>query len=435
MAQLGFGLDINTTVQESGYDQYIIGLGDVLKATAEETWARNPLSSTSTLVELQRAAQDENSPLVSKDQLNEEYGDLGLSFEEDEYQSVVDLMVEEKQAERERQSIIARGPQGFGVGAAKFAVGLGVSMLDPINIASAFIPSGILGITNRARQIAAELTEQGAKVKKAKDIPITTLEGKFAKRVAEKGFTRARFEKGVFEGAVGAAVVEPLVLGAATELQADYGLADSFLNITFGSILGGGLHVGAGKLSDLAIRSEFRAKVRNVRKKLDLDDAQYRDAEINLYKAYYPENSAIMRDLEKTDPQTRKALLEKSLNDLMLEKEVDVAPIVDADPVLKQSSDTSAKPTNRVKPEKVKLEQENKTAVNNTASKTEQEFDTEIDNLTSRLEEKRKTRPDLRFDEDAKEIQAASDALDEMNAKPDEINVAIKDLANCLNGR
>lgn len=196
MAQIGFGLDINTSVQESGYDQYIVGLGDVLKATAKETWARNPLESTQTLIELYRAKQDENSPLVPKDQLNKEYGELGLSFEEDEYQSVVDLMVEEKQAERERQAIIARGPQGFGVGVAKFAVGLGVSMLDPINVASAFIP-----VVGQARM---------------------------AQMVAKQGFTRARFAKGVREGAVGAAVVEPIVALAASELQADYGLADSF---------------------------------------------------------------------------------------------------------------------------------------------------------------------------------------------------------------
>lgn len=403
MAQLGFGLDINRSVQESGYDQYIVGLGDVLKATAKETWARNPLESTQTLVELQRAAQDENSPLVPKDQLNKEYGELGLSFEEDEYQSVVDLMVEEKRAERERQAIIARGPQGFGVGVAKFAVGLGVSMLDPINVASAFIP-----VVGQARM---------------------------AQMVAKQGFTRARFAKGIREGAVGAAVVEPIVSLAASELQADYGLADSFLNITFGSILGGGLHVASGKLSDLAIRTEFKAKVRRARQELGMDSPNLRDAEINLYKAYYPENSAVMRDLERTDPQTRHALLEKSFNDLMLEKEVDVSPIVDADTTLKQSSDTSAKPTNRVKPEKAKIDQQEKTAVNNTVNKTEADFDVEIDNLTQRLEEKRQARPELRFDEDAKEIQAASEALDEAQAKSPELEVAIKDLTNCLNGR
>ena len=403
MAQIGFGLDINTSVQESGYDQYIVGLGDVLKATAKETWARNPLESTQTLIELQRAKQNENSPLVPKDQLNKEYGELGLSFEEDEYQSVVDLMVEEKQAERERQAIIARGPQGFGVGVAKFAVGLGVSMLDPINVASAFIP-----VVGQARM---------------------------AQMVAKQGFTRARFAKGVREGAVGAAVVEPIVALAASELQADYGLADSFLNITFGSILGGGLHVASGKLSDLAIRTEFKAKVRRAREELGIDSPNLRDAEINLYKAYYPENSAVMRDLERTDPLTRKTLLEKSLNDLLLEKEVDVSPIVDADSTLKQSSDTSAKPNNRVKPEKTKIDQQEKTAVNNTVNKTESDFDVEIENLTKRLEEKRQARPELRFDEDAKEIQAASEALDEAQAKSPELEAAIKDLTNCLNGR
>jgi len=403
MAQIGFGLDINTSVQESGYDQYIVGLGDVLKATAKETWARNPLESTQTLIELIRANQNENSPLVPKDQLNKEYGELGLSFEEDEYQSVVDLMVEEKQAERERQAIIARGPQGFGVGVAKFAVGLGVSMLDPINVASAFIP-----VVGQARM---------------------------AQMVAKQGFTRARFAKGIREGAVGAAVVEPIVALAASELQADYGLADSFLNITFGSILGGGLHVASGKLSDLAIRTEFKAKVRRAREELGIDSPNLRDAEINLYKAYYPENSAVMRDLERTDPLTRKTLLEKSLNDLLLEKEVDVSPIVDADSTLKQSSDTSAKPNNRVKPEKTKIDQQEKTAVNNTVNKTESDFDVEIENLTKRLEEKRQARPELRFDEDAKEIQAASEALDEAQAKSPELEAAIKDLTNCLNGR
>jgi len=403
VGQIGFGLDINTSAQESGYDQYIVGLGDVLKATAKETWARNPLESTQTLIELQRAKQNENSPLVPKDQLNNEYGKLGLSFEEDEYQSVVDLMVEEKQAERERQSIIARGPQGFGVGVAKFAVGLGVSMLDPINVASAFIP-----VVGQARM---------------------------AQMVAKQGFTRARLAKGVKEGAVGAAVVEPIVALAASELQADYGLADSFLNITFGSILGGGLHVASGKLSDLAIRTEFKAKVRRAREDLGIDSPNLREAEINLYKAYYPENSAVMRDLEKTDPQTRKTLLEKSLNDLLLEKEVDVSPIVDADLTLKQSSDTSAKPTNRVKEETPRIDQQEKTAVNNTVNKTEEDFDIEIDNLTQRLEEKRQARPELRFDEDAKEIQAASEALDEAQVKSADLEAAIKDLTNCINGR
>ena len=68
---------------------------------------------------------------------------------EDEYQSVVDIMVIEKKEERERQSIMERGPKGswnplsggFYVGAAKLASRIiGTSMVDPINIAASFIP-------------------------------------------------------------------------------------------------------------------------------------------------------------------------------------------------------------------------------------------------------------------------------------------------------
>ena len=412
MAQIGFGLDTNKTAMESGYDQYAQTLGDVLGATAEETWARNPLSSTADLIGLKAAALNDNSPLIPKEDLNKEYGDLGLSFEEDEYQSVVDIMVQEKEA-------------------AKFGVGLGVSMLDPINVASAFIPGGILKLGNKAKAMFAG---KGAKVAP------TTLETQMAKQVVEKGFTRARFKKGFAEGAIGAIAVEPLVLSAANELQADYGLVDSFLNVTFGSIMGGGLHVGAGKLKDYGVNKQFKAKQRQARKNLTEaigpeEAAKYRDTEVNLYKEYYPDDAPVMKALAETDPQTRKALLEKSLNDLLLEKQVDVSPIVDADPNLKAVSDTSAKPTNRVQPESVRNEQNLSTATNNTVNKTDADFDTDIENLTARLEEKREAQSDLRFDQDRKDIKLATEELDEATVKTDEFDAAVKDAINCMNGR
>lgn len=403
MAQIGFGLGVNDTVMQSGFDQYQISFGDVMGATAEETWARNPLSATQDLFGIYSSQLKEDSPLISKEDLNSKYGHLGLNFESDEYESVVNIMVEEKQAELQRQSIIARGPQGIGVGVAKFAVGLGVSMLDPINIASAFIP-----VVGQARM---------------------------AQMVAKQGFTKARFARGVKEGAVGAAVVEPLVALAANELQADYGLVDSFLNITFGSILGGGLHVGAGKLKDRAARKQFNMEVRQARKALGEDAGKYRDAEINLYAKYYPENSKIMRDLERTDPETRKVLLEKGLNDLLLEKQVDVSPIVDADPVLKQSSETSAKPVNRVDESNIRAEVDQSTAANNTANKTDADFDAELEDLSIRLEQARKDAPDLKFDKDAEDVKLATDELDETIAKQDDLNATIKDAINCMNGR
>jgi len=398
MAQLGFGLNINETASKFGYDQYSTRLGETLGAIAADNWNFNPLSSIGTYYDMQSARSqslEDNQVRISRDELNKEYSDLGLFFKEDEFQSVVDIMVEEKKDERSRQSIIERGPKGFGVGALKFATGLGVSLFDPINIAASFIP-----VFGQAR---------------------------FAGLVARQGFTRARLARGVTEGAVGAAIVEPIVYGVAKEVQADYGLADSLLNITFGTILGGGLHIGAGKLKDLRTASKFKQRVK---------EANTPDQELNLYKEYYPENGKIMRDLEVTNPQTRRLLLEKSLNDLLLEKPVDTSPVVSADPVLKNSVDSAATSQTRSIPDSTADQIELNNVEQNVVNKKSSDVDVEINNLELRLnaiKENQKTRK-LEIDDDV-EVKSTKDELDEVNQKSEELDEIIRDAVNCVNGR
>ena len=123
-------------------------------------------------------------------------------FEKDEPQRTVDIIVNLKKEERKRQSIISRGPEGkfsnlFAPSILKFATGLGVSILDPINIGVSFIP-----VVGQAR---------------------------FAQLAARQGLTKARLARGTVEGFAGATLVEPLVYGVAQSVQADYGLTDSFL--------------------------------------------------------------------------------------------------------------------------------------------------------------------------------------------------------------
>jgi len=398
MAQLGFGLNINETASKFGYDQYSTRLGETLGAVAADNWNFNPLSSIGTYYDMQSARSqslENNQVRISRDELNKEYSDLGLFFKEDEFQSVVDIMVEEKKDERSRQSIIERGPKGFGVGALKFATGLGVSLFDPINIAASFIP-----VFGQAR---------------------------FAGLVARQGFTRARLAKGVTEGAVGAAIVEPIVYGVAKEVQADYGLADSLLNITFGTILGGGLHVGAGKLKDLRTASKFKERVK---------EANTPDQELNLYKEYYPENGKIMRDLEVTNPQTRRLLLEKSLNDLLLEKPVDTSPVVSADPVLKNSVDSATTSQTRSIPDSTADQIELNNVEQNVVNKKSSDVDVEINNLELRLnaiKENQKIRK-LEIDDDV-EVKSTKDELDELNQRSEELDEIIRDAVNCVNGR
>ena len=402
MAQIGFGINTNDTAQESGYDQFTLGLGETLKAVAADNWKFNPLSSISTYRDLQ-AARDEafkdKAPLLDRQDLNTEYKELGLFFEQDEPQSVVDLIVDQKKEELRRQDIINRGQKGILPGTAKFITGLGVSFLDPINIGVSFIP--FVGQAN------------------------------FARLAARTGFTTARLTRGAVEGAIGTTLIEPLIYNVAQSVQADYDLTDSFLNITFGTIIGGGLHVGVGKLKDLNTARKFKKRMKK---------AGTPDEQLNLYKEYYPENAPIMKKLAETSPETRRLLLAKSVGDLMIEKPVDVTPIAAKDPVLKTDSSVPQPPDPAIKtqPRKMEVDQNDlSTEENTTVNKTSKQTDLEIESLNAQLEtlKARKQQENFKFDEEQAEVRKANQEADELDANDKEVDSIIKDTINCVNGR
>jgi hypothetical protein len=263
MAKFGFGLNVNETAQENGYDQYQTTLKESLGAVAADNWELNPAMATFKNWQIYKAKsiseEGERSPFnqpifrVNREKLNKQYSSLGLYFEQDEYQSVVDIMVDNKIEENERKSIMSRGPQGsfnplsggFYVGAAKLAVGIGVSFLDPINIGASFIP-----VVGQAR---------------------------FAQIAARTGLKTARAVRGAVEGAVGATILEPLIYSTAQKIQADYDLVDSFMNIGFGTIIGTGLHVGAGALKDIGTAQKFEAQIIKNRENLNLQNEIVKD--------------------------------------------------------------------------------------------------------------------------------------------------------------
>ena len=411
---LGFGLNVDETAQETGYDKYEVSLFESLGAVAADNWNFNPVWSLwnySDLSEARNKSKFNKENMVDRLELNKEYAKIGLYFEEDEYQSVVDIMVREKNEERARQNIMMRGPKGswnplsggFYVGAAKFATGLATSMVDPINIAASFIP--VFGQTN------------------------------FARLVARQGFTKARAIRGAVEGAVGATLVEPIVYGVAQSLQADYDMYDSLLNVTFGTILGSGLHVGAGKLKDINTRRKFNEKI--TKGKRILGDDTETDIDINLYREYYPENSQIMKDLEATDPNTRKMLLQKALGDTMLDNPVDVTPIANADPILRNSTDSSPNPDISSTPRPSIDDVELKNLEDNIVNRNDTEQDAEIEVLQSQLEAVKESQKDLnlQFEQGDSEIKLRTEDLDEVTTKKKELDEAIKDAINCVNGR
>lgn len=210
----------------------------------DETWAHNPITSVTrglamadaqegpvipaagrSGVRPQSYRQAPETPLLSSDQAEEQYGIPGqLTFKDygdGIHEPAAKLLNQWKQEEIQRSDILARATPGFVPGAARLGVELGASVLDPINLASAFIPV----------------------------LP----EARFLAMAGKIGLTGARAARGALEGAVGQAAVEPLILMQARTEQSDYDAYDSLLNVTFGALLGAGLHVGGGLAKDLVV--------------------------------------------------------------------------------------------------------------------------------------------------------------------------------------
>lgn len=152
-------------------------------------------------------------------------------------EGALDMLIERKRFQARTQDALARGPQGFAAGSAYFLTGLGAAMLDPINLASAFIPVARgVGMTADIA-LAGRLGEAGAAVTTA-------------------GRAAARIRVGAVEGAVGQAMLEPLTAYRASQEQEDYGITDTLLNVGFGAVLGAVAHTGLGALGDRAVAAQ-----------------------------------------------------------------------------------------------------------------------------------------------------------------------------------
>jgi hypothetical protein len=195
-------------------------------ANISSSWDFNPTASLFRLADKESAYMESNVYL-NKDELNKEYAGMGLYFEQDTREGVVDYLVNRKNIEQERSSIMARGPQSaYGT---FFLASMATNFLDPINIGAAFVP--VVG------------------------------EARFANMVARSGKNVARLQRGFIEGFVGNAAVEPIVYGVAKSEQADYDKYDSFFNIAAGGVLGSTFHAGFGKIGDVIAEKTGRPNI------------------------------------------------------------------------------------------------------------------------------------------------------------------------------
>jgi hypothetical protein len=138
MINLGLGT-FKKSKEEIGtlYNQSRTSFLDATQANFMNAWNLNPFSSTLRAYDQTKAYQSSNVYL-NKDELNQEYAGLGLFFEEDTREGVVNYLVKRKEIERQRQDIISRGPKNtYGT---FFLANLATNFVDPINIGASFIP-------------------------------------------------------------------------------------------------------------------------------------------------------------------------------------------------------------------------------------------------------------------------------------------------------
>lgn len=155
----------------------------------------------------------------------------------------LDILIDRKHAELARADFIERAPNRYAV--AGLPAAIATQILDPVNVAAMFIPA--VG------------------------------EERFASILGTVG---ARAAAGTINGLVGSAAVEPFTYLAHTQEQADYTTTDALTNIAFGSILGGGLHVGIGFVGDrIRIGRENAAKPGDVPRETFAGPEQRTDAQ------------------------------------------------------------------------------------------------------------------------------------------------------------
>lgn len=238
--------------------------GDVFGAAFDEAFSTNPSTAAFRMEELAQQQEgravvagpesyfapnagrlEPETPLLGAEQARNQVADAGLDIKIPDQgirQGALDVLIDRHREQLARQQIMVRANGGSMP--TQIAGSLAASLLDPLNIASAFVP--VVGEARYARLLAGATTPLG--------------------RAAVRGGV------GGLEGSVGAAILEPLPLLAAQQDQTEYGLSDSLANIALGGILGGGLHSVGGAVTD-ALRRRIASEAPSVETSLNAGDA------------------------------------------------------------------------------------------------------------------------------------------------------------------
>jgi hypothetical protein len=234
VAERAAGLDIVPTVS-----------GEVLGATARQTWEDN-IGVSALRIGERNARQDgmtldafglpvqgppREQTILTAEDANKKFKLPGMTpFTSPIPEDVAGDIYEERRQRLIRENTIARRETGIGTGmAAQFATSALVSLLDPINVAAAFIP-----VIPEAK-VAAWLADASGAL----------------------GRAGVRTGVGAVSGAAGMAMLEPFNYARDAAEHNDWTMSSALMNIALGAAMGGALHPLVGNFT--AQERAFRA--------------------------------------------------------------------------------------------------------------------------------------------------------------------------------
>lgn len=182
--------------------------------------------------QLENFAQEnvQSGAAESVDALNERYAGMGVTFDYPMSADQAEATVAARRAEMIREAIIAKSPGGVAQGVGMFGAGLVAMATDPLEVASMFIP--VVGPAEKAFLIS------------------------------KLGRVGGRIAVGAIEGGVGQAITEPIYYGMSRQLQLDYTMSDSLLNVGLGFAFGGAIGSVAGVMARRAEGAPVGERVR-----------------------------------------------------------------------------------------------------------------------------------------------------------------------------
>lgn len=221
-----------------------------------------------------QAPSTEAAPVMPAEEAQAKYGMPGLKFDHPVTEELAQARHAEAMASAKRQDIIRRSGGGVLASApVGVAVSLAAGLLDPLNVAAAFVP--VVGEARSAAMLAR------------------------ASGVLERGAVRAGI--GAVEGGAGMAMLEPLEYLRERSEGNDWTMGEAMSRIAMGAVMGSLLHAGGGVIKDAVTGVPVRA-----------------DSPLG----------ETMRRVDALDPEAREAAFKGSVAAVAEGRPVDVAPVV-----------------------------------------------------------------------------------------------------------